>query len=158
MKGVYTIVSFLSPTNVILYDRNGKQLPRSLYINNIKKYKIDKYMVHQKISQIVLKIQKKLSRIMRVYLCPISECVVDDDVEDQIRPPHDDGGVDDEIERATQEQPLLDKNEESSDNRDNSVDGGGVVDLPFSGLDDKSLRDTMEYIKDTAQIQDQPII
>ena len=34
-KGVYTIVSFRSPTNVILCDGNGKQLPRSVYINNL---------------------------------------------------------------------------------------------------------------------------
>ena len=37
-KGLYTIVSFISPTNVILCDGNGKQL-RSVCINNIKKYK-----------------------------------------------------------------------------------------------------------------------
>ena len=33
-----------------------------------------------------------------------SECSVDLDVEDQTRPPHDDGGVDHEVERVTQEQ------------------------------------------------------
>ena len=59
---------------------------------------------------------------------------------------------------ATQEQPLLDKSEESSDDRANSDDGGGVVDLPFSDLDNESLRDTMEDLEDTTQIQDQPII
>ena len=37
---------------------------------------------------------------------------MDHDVEDKTRPPHNDGGVDHEIERATQEQPLLDKSED----------------------------------------------
>ena len=81
-----------------------------------------------------------------------------DDVEDQTRPPHDDGSVDHEIECVTQKQPLFDKSEESSDDRDNSDDCGDVVDLPFDGLDDESLRDTMEYHEDTTQIRDQPII
>ena len=38
-KGVYTIVPFLSPTNVILCDGYGKQLPRSVYIHILIKYK-----------------------------------------------------------------------------------------------------------------------
>ena len=38
-RGVYTINSFfLSPSNVILTDDNGRQLSRSVYINNLKKY------------------------------------------------------------------------------------------------------------------------
>ena len=37
-RGVYTINSFLSPTNVILTDDNGRQLFRNAYINNLKKY------------------------------------------------------------------------------------------------------------------------
>ena len=81
-----------------------------------------------------------------------SECGVDLDVEDQTRPPHDDSGVDHEIERVTQEQPLLDKSEESSDDRDKSDECGGVVYLPFGDLDDESLRDTMEDLEDTTQI------
>ena len=40
--------------------------------------------------------------------------------------------------------PLLDKSE---DNRNEHADSGGsVVDVPFSDLDDKSLRDTVEDI------------
>ena len=37
-RGIYTINSFLSQTNVILTDENGRQLSRSVYINNLKKY------------------------------------------------------------------------------------------------------------------------
>ena len=37
-KGVYKIDYFLSPTNVMLSDEYGKQLSRSVYINNLKKY------------------------------------------------------------------------------------------------------------------------
>ena len=37
-RGIYTINSFLSPTNVILTDENGRQLSRSVYINNLKRY------------------------------------------------------------------------------------------------------------------------
>ena len=36
--GIYTINSFLSPSYVILTDDNGRQLSRSVYINNLKKY------------------------------------------------------------------------------------------------------------------------
>ena len=35
-RGIYTIDSLLSPTNVILTDENGRQLSRSVYINNLK--------------------------------------------------------------------------------------------------------------------------
>ena len=38
-KGIYTISKFISSTNVILVDEKGKALPRSVYINNLKKYK-----------------------------------------------------------------------------------------------------------------------
>ena len=38
-KGVYTISSFLSDTNVILVDDRGKNLPRSVYINNLRIYR-----------------------------------------------------------------------------------------------------------------------
>ena len=37
-RGIYTIKYFLSPSNVILTDDNGRQLSRSVYINNLKKY------------------------------------------------------------------------------------------------------------------------
>ena len=37
-KGYYTIHEFLGDTNVILKDHRGKLLPRSVYINNIKKF------------------------------------------------------------------------------------------------------------------------
>ena len=37
-KGFYTMNNFLSSTNVILTDEAGKQLSRSVYINNLKKY------------------------------------------------------------------------------------------------------------------------
>ena len=37
-RGIYTINSFLCPTNIILTDENGKQVSRSVYINNLKKY------------------------------------------------------------------------------------------------------------------------
>ena len=37
-RGIYTIKSFLSLSNVILTDDNGRQLSRSVYINNLKKY------------------------------------------------------------------------------------------------------------------------
>ena len=36
-RGIFTIKSFLSPSNVILTDDNGRQLSRSVYINNLKK-------------------------------------------------------------------------------------------------------------------------
>ena len=41
-KGRYKIVKFLSDTNVILSDEKEKQLPRSVYINKLKKRKIRK--------------------------------------------------------------------------------------------------------------------
>ena len=63
-----------------------------------------------------------------------------------------------ENERATHEQPLLDKSEDNRDDRDHSDDGGGVVDLPFSDLDDESLRNTVDDFEDTTQIHDQPVI
>ena len=53
------------------------------------------------------------------------------------------------------------KSEDSRDNRDHSNGGGGGyggVDLPFSDLDDESLRDTVEDLEDPTQIQDQPVI
>ena len=81
--------------------------------------------------------------------------VKNNDVEDQTRPAHDDGGVDHENEHATQEQPLLYKSENG---RNHSDGGDGVVDLPFSDPDDESLRDIVEDLEDTTQIQDQPII
>ena len=84
------------------------------------------------------------------------ECSVDNDVEDQTRPTHDDGGVVHENERATQEQPLLDKSEDSSADLDHSDGGSGVVDLPFSDQEDESIRDTVEDLEDTTQ--DKPII
>ena len=37
-RGIYTINYFLSPSNVILIDDNGRQLSRSVYINIMKKY------------------------------------------------------------------------------------------------------------------------
>ena len=37
-RGIFTIKSFLAPSNVILTDDNGRQLSRSVYINNLKKY------------------------------------------------------------------------------------------------------------------------
>ena len=79
---------------------------------------------------------------------------MDHDVEDQTRPPHDDGGV----VQVFPGQPLLNKSEESCDDRDNSDDGGGVVHLPFSDLDDNSLRNDVDNLEDTTQSQDQPMI
>ena len=169
-KGVYKIDYFLSPTNVMLCDVTGKQMSRSVYINNLKKYKDRKmYSTSEDQPGRLEDSDEAQSDDESVSVSDQSEsenttqqlhgeCGVDLDVEDQTRPPHDDGGVDHEIERVTQEQPLLDKSEESSDDRDKSDDGGGVVDLPFSDLNDESLRDTMEDLEDTTQIRDQPII
>ena len=36
-RGIFTIKYFLSPSNVILTDDNGRQLSRSVYINNLKR-------------------------------------------------------------------------------------------------------------------------
>ena len=168
-KGVYTIVSFLSPTNVILCDRTGRQLTRSVYINNIKKYKDrgiygtsdqsdrldDSDETQSDDENVSLSGQSESENTAQP---PYNACGVDHDVEDQTRPPHDDGGVDHEIKRDTQEQPLLDKIEDDGDDRDHSDDGGGVVDFPFSDLDDESLRDTMEDPEDTTQSQNKPMI
>ena len=41
-KGKYTIVRFQSDTNVVLADEHGKELPRSVYINKLKKCKLRK--------------------------------------------------------------------------------------------------------------------
>ena len=38
-KGIYKIKSCLSPSNVVLTYDNGRQLSRSVYINNLKKYR-----------------------------------------------------------------------------------------------------------------------
>ena len=38
-RGIYTINSFLSPSNVISTDENGRQLFQRVYINNLKKYR-----------------------------------------------------------------------------------------------------------------------
>ena len=169
-KGIYTIVSFLSPTNVILCDGNGTQLSRSVYINNIKKYKDRKmYSTSEDQPDRLDDSDEDQSDDESVFVSDQSEnenttqqlhseCSVDLDVEDQTRPPHDDSSVDHEVERVTQEQPLLDKSEESSDDRDNSDDGGGVVDFPFSDLDDESLRDTMEDPEGTTQSQNKLMI
>ena len=37
-KGPYTITKFISSTNVTLVDDKGKTLPRSVYVNNLKKF------------------------------------------------------------------------------------------------------------------------
>ena len=169
-KGVYTIVSFLSPTNVILCDGNGTQLSRSVYINNIIKYKDRKtYSTSEDQPDRLDDSDETQSDDDNVSLSgqsesdntaqqPYNACGVDHDVEDQTRLPHDDDGVDHEIERDTQEQPLLDKSEDDDDDRDHSDDGGGIVDLPFSDLDDESLRDTMEDPVDTTQSQNKLMI
>ena len=36
-RGIFTIKSFMSPSNVILTDDNGRQLSRSVHMNNLKK-------------------------------------------------------------------------------------------------------------------------
>ena len=132
-KGVYTIVSFLSPTNVILCDGNGTQLSRSVYINNIKKYKDRKtYSISEDQPDRLDDSDETQSDDDNVSLSgqsdggntaqqPYNACGVDHDVEDQTRLPHDDDGVDHGIERDTQEQPLLDKSEDDDDDRDQQM-------------------------------------
>ena len=41
-KGRYTIVGFQSDTNAILDDKKGNRLPRSIYINKLKRCEIRK--------------------------------------------------------------------------------------------------------------------
>ena len=49
-KGRYKIVNFLSDTNVILEDETGKQLPRSIYINKLKKCKLRRQNVNKEVT------------------------------------------------------------------------------------------------------------
>ena len=49
-KGRYKIVNFLSDTNVILEDETGKQLPRSIYINKLKKCKLRRQKVNKEVT------------------------------------------------------------------------------------------------------------
>ncbi|MGL1886778.1 MAG: reverse transcriptase domain-containing protein [Reichenbachiella sp.] len=50
-KGRYTIVGFQSDTNAILADEKGKHLPRSFYINKLKKCKVRKQIPANKHQQ-----------------------------------------------------------------------------------------------------------
>ena len=167
-KGVYKIDYFLSPTNVMLSDEHGKQLSRSIYINNLKKYNDRKNYGASDNHPDRLSQEEAQSDDDNIYVSVQSgnedvtqqsheECDVDDDVENHEHQHHDDGGVDHEDVDATQQQPLSDKSVDGQDDHEHSDSGNSVVDLPFCDLDDKSFHDTVDDLEDNTHGQDQPV-
>ena len=156
-RGIYTKNSFLSPSNVILTDDNGRQLSRSVYINNLKKYR-DRKQFNVADDQLVR--QNGLEE-------DNSSLSDQSEYEDEI-PQHSENDVNHEVVNSNQHQDNGDMNhdvEDSTHQHPLSCDSGIYDDgqedelfdrdLPFSGLDDDSLVDEM---KDISQPQGQPTI
>ena len=156
-RGVYTINSFLSPSNVILTDDNGRQLSRSVYRNNLKKYSDWKQF---NIADDQLDQQNRLDNSQSEE--DISSLSDQSEYEDEI-PQHSENYVNHEVVNSNQHQDKGDMNHDVEDSThqqplsvDSGIDHDGQEDecvdsdLPFSGLDDDSLVEEMKYIYSTA--------
>ena len=145
-RGIYTIKSFLSPSNVILTDDNGRQLSRSVHINNLKKYS-DRKQFNVADDQLVRQngLDSSQSEKDNSSLSDHSE------YEDEI-PQHSENDVNHEVVNSNQHQDNDDMNHDVEDgthqqplSADGGIDHDGQEDecvdsdLPFSGLDDDSL-------------------
>ena len=152
-KGVYTINSFLNPSNIILTDDNGRQLSRSVYINNLKKYS-DRKQFNVADDQLVRQngLDNSQSEEDNSSLSDQSE------YEDEI-PQHSENYVNHEVVNSNQHQDNGDMNHDVEDSThqqplcvDSGIDHDGQEDecvdsdLPFSGLDDDSLVEEMKNI------------
>ena len=161
-RGVYTINSFLSLSNVILTDDNGRQLSQSVYINNPKKYS-DRKQFNIADDQLVQQngLYNSQSEEDDSSLSDQSE------YEDEI-PQHSENDVNHEVVTSNQHQDNGDMNHNVEDSIhqqplsvDSRIDHDGQEeecvdsDLPFSGLDDDSL---IEEMKDISQQQGKPTI
>ena len=142
-RGIFTIKSFLSPSNVILTDDNGRQLSRSVYINNLKKYS-DRKQFNVADDQLARQngLDNSQSEEDNSSLSDQSE------YKDEISQ-HSENNVNHEVVNSNQHQDNDDMNhdvEDSTHQQPLSADGGidhdgqedecVDSDLPFSGLDD----------------------
>ena len=161
-RGIYTITSFLSLSYVILTDDNGRQLSRSVYINNLKKYS-DRKQFNVADDQLVRQngLYNSQSEEDNSSLSDQSE------YENEI-PQHSENDVNHEVVNSNQHQDNDDMNHDVEDSThqqplsvDSGIDHDGQEDecvdsdLPFSGLDDDSL---VEEMKDISQQQGKPTI
>ena len=161
-RGIFTIKYFLSPSNVILTYDNGRQLSRSVYINNLKKYS-NRKQFNVAYDQLVRQngLDNSQSEEDNSSLSDQSE------YEDEISQ-HSENNVNHEVINSNQLQDNDDMNhdvEDSTHQQPLSADGGidhdgqedecVDSDLPFSGLDDNSL---VEEVKDISQQQGKPAI
>ena len=161
-RGIFTIKSFLSPSNVILTDDNGRQLSRSVYINNLKKSS-DRKQFNVAKDQLVRQNGRDNSQSEEDN----SSLSDHSEYEDEISQ-HSENNVNHEVVNPNQHQDNDDMNhdvEDSTHQQPLSADGGidqdgqedeGVdSDLPFSGMDDDSL---VEEMRDISQQQGKPAI
>ena len=161
-RGIFTIKYFLSPSNVILTDDNGRQLSRSVYINDLKKYS-DRKQFNVADDQLVQQngVDSSQSEEDNSSLSDQSE------YEDEI-PQHSENDVNHEVVNSNQHQDNNDMNHDVEDgthqqplSADGGIDHDGQEnecvdsDLPFSGLDYDSL---VEEMKDISQQQGKPAI
>ena len=161
-KGIYTIKSFLSPSNVILTDDNGRQLSRSVYINNLKKCS-DRKQFNVADDQLVRQNGRDNSKSEEDNSSLSDQSEYEEEISQ-----HSENNVNHEVVNSNQHQDNDDMNhdvEDSTHQQPLSADGGidqdgqedecVDSDLPFSGLDDDSL---VEEMKDISQQQGKPTI
>ena len=160
-RGIYTIESFLSPTNVILTDETGKILSRSVYINNLKKYS-DRKQFNIADDQLVQqngldnsKSEEDNNSDQSEFEDEIpqhSENDVNHQVVNSNQQHQDNGDMNPDVEDSTHQQPLSeDGGKDQDEQEDEYVDN----DLPFGELDDNSL---VEEMGDISQQQSKPTI
>ena len=160
--GGYTINYFLSPWNVISTDDNGRQLSRSVYINNLKKYSdrkqfdiADDQLVQQNgLDNFQSEEDNSSLSDQSEYEDEITQHS-ENDVNHEVvnsNQHQDNGDMNHDVEDSTHQQPLsVDSGIDHDGQEDECVDS----DLPFSGLDDDSL---VEEMKDISQQQGKPTI
>ena len=159
-RGIYKIKSFLSPSNAILTDDNGRQLSRSVYINNLKYSDRKQFNVAD--DQLVQQNGLDNSQSEEDNSSLSDQREYEDEIQDDISQ-HSENNVNHEVVNSNQHQKNDDMNhyvEDGTHQQSLSADGGidhdgqedGCVDsdLPFSGLDDDSL---VEEMKDISQQQ-----
>ena len=161
-KGIYTIKSFLSPSNVILTDDNGRQLSRSVYINNLKKCsKRKQFNVAE--DQLVRQNGRNNSQSEEDNSSLSDQSEYDDEISQNseynvnhevVNPNQhqDNDDMNHDVEDSTHQQPL---SADGGIDRDGQEDECVDSDLPFSGLDDDSL---VEEMKDISQQEGKPTI
>ena len=161
-RGIFTITYFLSPSNVILTDDNGRQLSRSVYINNLKKC-TDRKQFNVADNQLVRQNGRDNSQSEEDNSSLSDQSEYEDEISQ-----HSENNVNYEVVNSNQHQDNDDMNhdvEDSTHQQPLSADGGidhdgqedewVDSDLPFSGLDDDSL---VEEVRDISQQQGKPAI